>query len=437
MAEPTGSQPQASNLNTTNVIGGECQNCFRPVPDEFATPSTHQRAQQKTQWISVCRCDRPFSPSSNFSIDLCANCNRRIAAEVPPGPRHPDLCCCMQQNPKKIPTRLKPNESDSVSFDISKIGLSSASFPTERYAPIGFLGHSKRATTILARDKTRGIKVAVKVFKKIPPEMQSTFQSEVKKNQQLSHTNIVKIVDSGFHNGKSPYLVTEYKDGFNIEQCVALYGIPSFDIAVKVMLAVCETLLYAQKQGVSHKDIRPGNIIFFDDMNADPSVFVTDFALPKIKASEGLADTSDAIWMSADEARNMEYTEKSEVYSVGAVGFLLLTGRPAFRDGDIQEIKNMHALKLPPKISDLNFDKKRPKDLDEIIVNCLEKDPSYRFETVAKLQERLEIFPRRVQMQINAVLAARQRKKIMLIASIAAAVISVVGAIGFFVLRGH
>lgn len=405
-----------------------CQNCFRPLP-EGQVPAH--------QWISICRCDRPFSPSTSYSIDVCANCHRRVAANAAAGPKHPDLCCCMERSPQKVPTHLKPNESDTISFDVAKVGLSPANFPIERYAPIGFLGHSKRATTILARDKTRGTKVAVKCFKKITPEMQSLFQSEVKKNQQLTHTSIVKILDFGFHNGKAPYLVTEYKDGFNVEQCLALYGFPSFDIAVKVMLGICEALLYAQKQGVSHRNLRPGNVIFFDDLNSEPSVFVSDFAFPKIKASEGLIETNDAIWMSADEARNMEYTEKSEVYSIGMIGFLLLGGRPPFRDGDIQEIKNMHALKLPPNVSDLNFDRKRPKDLEDIIWKCLEKDPNYRFETVAKLQERLEVFPRRLQMQINEVLAARKRKKIMLIASIAAAVVSVVGAVGFFVLRGH
>lgn len=434
-----------------NASPENCQNCFRPLPEGSlqsggpspvggsppATAHSQSRPVDKTQWVSLCRCDRPFLPSTNFSIDICAGCNRRIAANAAPGPKHVDLCSCMDRKPKQVPTHLKQNEADSVSLDLSTVGLSAASFPSERYTPIALLGFSKRATTILARDKTRGTKVAVKCFKKIAPEMQPTFQSEVKKIQQLTHTNIVKIVDCGFHNGKAPYLVTEYKDGFNVEQCLALYGIPSFDVAIKVMLALCEALLYAQKQGVWHRDIRPGNVIFFDDMNSEPSIFISDFALPKIKAGEGMVDSNDAIWMSADEARNMEYTEKSEVYSIGAIGFSLLTGRPPFRDGDMQEIKNMHALKLPPKISDLNFDNKRPKDLEEIIVKCLEKDPNYRFETVAKLQERLEIFPRRVQMQINAVLAARKRKKIMLIASVAAAVISVVGAVGFFVLRGH
>jgi serine/threonine-protein kinase len=263
--------------------------------------------------------------------------------------------------------------------------------------------------------------------------MQPTFQSEVKKNQQLSHTSIAKISDSGFHNGKAPYLVTEYKDGFNLEQCLALYGTPSSDVAVKILMSVCESLIYAQKQGVLHRDIKPGNIIFFDDMNAEPSVLITDFALPKVKASEELTEPRDAVYMSADEARNVEYNEKSEIYSIGNVGFSLLTGRPPFRDGDLLEIKNMHALKLPPKISDLKFDNKRPKDLEEIVERCLEKDPNYRFESVAKLLERLEVFPRRVQMRIAAVLAARKKKKILLtvVAVLVLVILCVLGYIAF------
>ncbi len=405
-----------------------CQTCFRPLGEAGAPP--------QTQWISVCRCKRPFAPSTNFSIDVCANCRRRVASNATGRVDHPDLCCCEKPQAKKVATYIKQNESDPIVLDLASIGLSPESFPSERYVPIAFLGNSARATTILARDKQRGTKVALKCFKKITPAMQQTFQSEVKKNQQLSHTSIAKISDSGFHNGKAPYLVTEYKDGFNLEQCLALFGTPSHDVAVKVLMSVCESLLYAQKQGVLHRDIRPGNIIFFDDMNAEPSVLITDFALPKVKASEGLTEPYDAIYLSADEARSLEYNEKSEVYSIGNVGFSLLTGRPPFRDGDFLEIKNMHALKLPPKISDLNFDNKRPKDLEEIVERCLEKDPNYRFESVAKLLERLEVFPRRVQMQIAAVLAARKKKKILLIAG-AGAVLAVVCAICYFVLPRH
>lgn len=396
-------RPSLYNLGMENATLESCQTCFRPTAEPGAPP--------RTQWISACRCDRPYAPTSNFSIDVCANCKRRVAANTTGRVECPGICSCENPAPKKVATYIKPNESDAVALDLASIGVSPDSFPVERYAPIGILGDGSRATVILARDKQRGTKVAVKCFKKIAPAMQSTFQSEMKKNQQLNHTNIAKIVDFGFLNGKAPYLVTEYKDGFNLEQCLALYGVPTFDVAVKILVSVCETLNYAQKQGVLHRDIRPANIIFLDDLNSEPSVSITDFALPKIKSSMELTDPVDAIHMSADEARNMEYTEKSEVYSIGAVGYSLLAGRPLFQEGTALDIKNLHALKLPPRISSLKFDNKRPKDLDEVIEKCLEKDPSYRFESVPKLLERLEVFPRREKMKIAAVLAARKRKR--------------------------
>ncbi|HEY9788528.1 MAG TPA: serine/threonine-protein kinase [Candidatus Obscuribacterales bacterium] len=332
-----------------------------------------------------------------------------------------------------MPTYIKQNESDAVTLDLALVGMSQESFPLEKFTPIGILGDGARANVILARDRQRGTKVAVKCFKRIALSMHSTFESEARKNKQLTHTSIAKVLDFGIHKGTTPYLVTEYKDGFNLEQCLAMYGIPSHDVAVKILISVCEGLLYAQKQSVLHRDIRPANIIFLDDTNSEPSVSITDFALPKVKLSEQVTETCDAIYMSADEARGLEYNEKSEVYSLGCVGYALLTGRPPFKDGTVLDIKNMHALKLPPKISHLNFDSKRPSDLEEVVEKCLEKDPGDRFDSVPKLKERLEVFPRRVQMQIAAVLAERRKKKIIRIAAVVL-VVAALSAGGYFAL---
>ena len=125
-------------------------------------------------------------------------------------------CSCENPSSKKFPTYLKQNESDALTLDLASVGLSPDSFPFERFTPIGILGDGVRTTVILARDKQRGSKVAVKCFKMIPPSLQAVFQSEAKKNQLLNHANIAKIVDFGFHNKKAPYVVTEYKDGFNL-----------------------------------------------------------------------------------------------------------------------------------------------------------------------------------------------------------------------------
>jgi serine/threonine protein kinase len=96
----------------------------------------------------------------------------------------------------------------------------------------------------------------------------------------------------------------------------------------------------------------------------------------------------------------------------------------------------MHALKLPPRISSLKFDAERPTELDEIIERCLEKDPNNRFESLAKLSERLEAFPRREKMKIESVLAARKKKKVLQVTA-AGLMLAVLLAGIFFVLKGH
>lgn len=405
-----------------------CQTCFRPVAEAGS--------ELKTQWISICRCDRPYNPKSQFSIDVCANCKLRVPTNYVHRVPCPGLCACENPDSKKVLAYIKQNESDPVSLDLASVGLTAESFPADRYAPLGMLGESSRATVILARDKQRGTKVAVKCFKKLGTHLQPTFDSEVRKNKQLTHTNIAKIVDHGFHNNKSPYLVTEYKEGFNLEQCLAIHGTPSDDVAVKVLLGICEVLLYAQTQSVLHRDIRPGNVIFLDDLNSEPSVSITDFALPKIKASEELTDARDAMYLSSDEARNMEFNEKSEIYSIGNIGYALLTGLPPFQEGTARDIKNNHALKLPVRITNVKFDSARPKDLEEIIERCMEKDPKERFDSVAKLSERLEVFPRRVQMRIAAVRAAKKRAKLLQI-SLIVLIVVILCVIGYVVFGTH
>ncbi len=348
------------------------------------------------------------------------------------------MCACQKPNSKNVPTVLKPNsQTDEVSLDLSTIGIAEDSFPIEKYAPIAVLGQGARADAILARDRQFGKKVVVKCFKTIKPDSFAAFDQDVRKNKQLTHTNIARILEHGIHNNKTPYIVTEYKDGFNLEQYLAIHGTPSYDVTVKILISLCEVLLYAQKESLLHRNVKPGNIIFLDDMNSEPSILITDFGMPKIKEKEDLLEARDALYMSSEEARNMAYDERSEVYSIGCVGFALLAGRPPFQEGTARDIKNSHALKLPPRISRLNFEEARPKDLEEVVEKCLEKDPKERFESVAKLNERLAVFPRREQLQINAVLSAKRKKKLLRMAAIVSVLLLVFAIIAIFVFKGH
>ncbi|MBS1953280.1 MAG: serine/threonine protein kinase [Cyanobacteria bacterium SZAS-4] len=345
------------------------------------------------------------------------------------------VCSCENPDPKNIPNFQRDrNKPEPVELDLASIGIPPETFPLERYIPIGVLGLGPKADVILARDKQSGNKVAVKSFKKIAQSAFATFEQEAKKNKKLSHNNIARLLEAFIYELKTPYLVSEYKDGFSVEQYLAIHGIPSHDVAVMILISICEALIYAKKESLMHMNIRPGNVIFLDDMNADPSISLTDFTLPKIKALEELTEPSDALYMSAEEARNMEYDERSEVYSIGCVGYALLAGKPPFQDGTARDIKNSHALKLPARICNVNFVAERPKDLEEVIERCLEKDPRVRFDTVEQLLERLQVFPRREKMQIAAILAAKQKKKFAMIGAAVAAV-GITCALGYLALH--
>lgn len=165
-----------------NSISQICQICFRPV----ALPGS----EPKTQWFYVCRCARPYSPNSQFSIDVCGNCKRRVPAHADGSFQSPGLCSCPSPNAHKLASNLKQGESDPVSLDPASIKLPAENFPLDKYAPIAFLGDSPRATTLLCRDRARGSKVAVKCFKRIAPAMHATFQSEAKKIQPLTFLSL-------------------------------------------------------------------------------------------------------------------------------------------------------------------------------------------------------------------------------------------------------
>jgi len=408
-----------------------CETCFR-LKSEAGQPSL-------TQWKTVCRCDRPYSPNAQYSIALCARCKKRVATAPTGIVRVPDLCTCETPEARSIVnhlTQVKPGEVEAVELDLSTVGMSPANFPTERYKPLGILGQGPRANVILARDKQRGTKVAVKCFKQVSPEALAQFEKEAKNLARLNHKNVARLIDYGILNGKTPYTVSEYKDGFNLGQYLALHGTPSHDVAVMILLAVGEALMAANKDGHFHRSLKPGNIIFIDDMNSEPAVSVTDFSLGKLKL-DASATPFDAFYMSADEARGLDFDERSQLYTLGLVGFALLTAVPPFQMGSYAEIKNKHALELPPQIASLKFDAARPRDLEEVIERCLDKDPRNRFDSVAKLVERLEVFPAREKARIAAILAARKRRKLLQISAVVLGIVLVLCAIAYFVLGRH
>ena len=398
-----------------------CQTCLKPQAEE--------QSKSTTQWISACRCNQTYSPNTQFSIPFCFVCKRRIVSDFDGTITHIELCSCPEPNPLTVPTFSdKKIDNEESELDPSSIGLGGDIFPVELYKPLGFLG----ANTALARQRNSGRKVAVKCLKGIADENLIAFEKEIKQVDRLNHPNMARIIDSGIHNN-TPYIVTEYKDGFSLEHYFDLYGKPSHDIALMILVSVCEAIAYANKEKVLHEELKPSDIIFIDDKNSKPSSIVTDIGLSRLR--EAKPSPKLFRYMSCEQARGIKHDERSEVYSIGSLAFELLTGRPPFLSNSAQDLKNEHALKLPPKISDIAFEAERPKDFEAIVERCLEKDPRDRFESVAQLYERLDRIQTRESFAIEQKQLELKTKKNMIRFSIAGAALLVLALIVYAIVQ--
>ncbi len=214
------------------------------------------------------------------------------------------------------------------------------------------------------------------------------FQTEAQAAARLSHPNIVKILDFGDLDGE-PFLAMEYIGGRSLKERFADGPLPVSE-AVCLGQQIAEALHYAHLHRVLHRDIKPGNILI--DMDGRP--LISDFGLAKrLGETAGLTSTGDVLgtpgYMSPEQAlgERGQVTVRSDVYGLGGLLYAMVTGRPPITGGDIADTLRRVILDdpTPPRQWNSAVD----RDLETIILKCLDKSPSKRYGTAAELAEEL------------------------------------------------
>jgi tetratricopeptide (TPR) repeat protein len=274
-----------------------------------------------------------------------------------------------------------------------------------RYVRVRKLGEGGMGEVWRAWDRDLHRWVALKFLRIDNLGELARFQREARTVAKLSHPNIAAIYDVGDHGGR-PYIAMQYVEG------PTLNAFPGEDLRllVRLMRDACLGVHHAHENGVVHRDLKPQNIII--EGKAGPASkssrslnswltapafrpYVVDFGLAKetaVNSADSVAGNTVGTppYMSPEQVRGggAALDARSDVYSLGATLYEVCAGQPPFRSSDPYDLFKMIVERDPVPVRRLN--PAVDSDLENIILRCLEKDPSRRYATALELSEELE-----------------------------------------------
>jgi serine/threonine protein kinase len=257
-----------------------------------------------------------------------------------------------------------------------------------KYDIINEVGQGSSGRVFLSHDPYYGRDVAIKLYN-IEQEddhkarvTRKMFFNEAQMMGRLQHPNILPIYDAGDENG-SYYVVTEHVHG---ARTLAAYCKPDnllrVDDVVEIIFKAAKALHYAHSRGVIHRDVKPSNIM----LTLDNDVRIIDFGIALVTDSavsriEGIAGSPS--YMSPEQVQSAEITPRSDIYSLGAVMYELLTGFRPFRANNLSKLLHQIVYATAAPIHTLRSD--IAEDLEELVARALRKDPAQRFQNGLEL----------------------------------------------------
>ncbi len=259
-----------------------------------------------------------------------------------------------------------------------------------RYKITGELGKGGMATVFLAHDPNFDRDVAVKVMPHAllhDDTFRARFEREAKVIAKLEHAAIVPVYDFGEEDGQ-PYLVMRYMPGGSLSDRLADRSL-TLDESLKIIEQLAPALDEAHRKGVVHRDLKPGNILF----DQHGSAAIADFGIAKLTqesvALTGSTTIGTPAYMSPEQARGDSVIDgRSDVYSLGAILFQMLTGRLPYDADTPMGMAVRHITDPVPQILEANPE--LPTGCDVLIRKAMAKDPADRFADVEAMAAALK-----------------------------------------------
>jgi eukaryotic-like serine/threonine-protein kinase len=266
----------------------------------------------------------------------------------------------------------------------------------DRYQLGRLLGYGGMAEVHLGRDVRLNRDVAIKVLRADlarDPSFQTRFRREAHSAGSLNHPNIVAVYDTGEDQtpeGAVPYIVMEYVDGRTLRDVLSTEGKLDPRRAMQMVAEVCGALDFSHRNGIIHRDIKPGNVM----ITKAGAVKVMDFGIARAVADGSATVTQTAAvigtaqYLSPEQARGEAVDARSDVYSTGCLLYELLTGHPPFQGDSPVAVAYQHVRESAPVPSSVNA--MVPREADSIVMKALAKNPLNRYQTAAEMRADLQ-----------------------------------------------
>jgi len=286
-------------------------------------------------------------------------------------------------------------------------GASSQGLISDRYELGDRLGSGGMSTVYGAVDRVLERTVAVKILAEHlsdDDKFVARFRREALAVARLIHPNIVQVYDTGVDRGRH-YIVMEYVEGRSVAQLLQRQGRLGSEIAVSVGIQACAGLEYAHRQGIIHRDVKPGNLMVIGGPAGRPrrggsahepetdemTVKLTDFGIARLAEQTRLTQVGSVVgtaaYLAPEQARGGETTPAADVYALGVVIYQMLTARLPWEGSTLAElaIRRESESPLPPT----SYDGSVPDTLSTAVLRALEGDAGQRYASAKELSAAL------------------------------------------------
>ncbi len=258
------------------------------------------------------------------------------------------------------------------------------------YRIVGRLGKGGMGTVFQAMHVETGQPAAVKLLSANLAEVEGfrdRFEAEIETLRKLNHPNIIRLFGFG-EQDRQLFYAMELIAGNSLEGELGKGRRFDWREVVRIAVEVCKALCHAHDRGIIHRDIKPGNLL----LSGEGQVKIADFGIARFFGNSKLTVAGSIIgtaeYMAPEQAAGKPVEPRADLYSLGAVMYVLLARRPLFKGKSLREVLHKQQYEIPEPLRHFNAD--MPERLERLIAQLLEKDPERRIPNAMVLGRLLE-----------------------------------------------